>query len=260
MVAGEVVGARRGVAGADIARRIRHRRPDSPSPARTGTLGRDREQAQEASSVRPDQRPTPRAPARRRAGTRPPRSRSTAPTSATRSRSTLMRGADRRARGRRRGPRRGSSSCAATAPPSRRATTSPSWSTARSRPSARLFDTCARLMKTVQRDPAAGHRAGARHRDRGRLPARRHLRPRGRGRRRALRHARRADRALLLDADGAAHARDRPQARAGDAAHRRAHRRGDRADWGLVNRRRAARRARRRGRRASSSGSPSPAR
>ena len=74
---------------------------------------------------------------------------------------------------------------------------------------------------------------------------------------RALRHARREDRAVLLDADGAAVARDRPQARARDAPDRR--RRSTpprRCEWGLVNRVVAGRRARRDGRRRSSTRSP----
>ena len=83
------------------------------------------------------------------------------------------------------------------------------------------------------RAAAAGDRAGAGRRDRGRLPARRRLRPRGRGRHRHLRHARRAHRPLLLHADGAARPRHRPQARARDAAHRRAGRRGRRRSPGV---------------------------
>ena len=86
-------------------------------------------------------------------------------------------------------------------------------------------------------DPAAGDRAGARHRHRRRLPARRDLRPRRRRRGGALRHAGRQDRPLLLDADGRAQPRGRAQEGDGDAADRRADRRARRAAAGLVNQR-----------------------
>ena len=89
--------------------------------------------------------------------------------------------------------------------------------------------------------PAAGDRQGARHRHGRRLPARRRLRPRRRRRQRALRHARRQDRPVLLDADGPALARDRPQARARDAAHRPADRRRHGARLGPGQPRRAGR-------------------
>ena len=56
----------------------------------------------------------------------------------------------------------------------------------------------------------------------------------------ALRHARRAHRPLLLDADGRGLARRRPQARARDAAHRRADRRADGSRLGPRQPRRAA--------------------
>ena len=70
-------------------------------------------------------------------------------------------------------------------------------------------------------DSAAGHRRGRQGRDRGRLSARRRLRSRGRLDRSDVRDAGRAHRSLLQHADGGADARDRAQARDGDAAHRR---------------------------------------
>ena len=85
----------------------------------------------------------------------------------------------------------------------------------------RLFDRCVELMTDDPGDPAAGDRASARHRDRRRLPARRHLRSRPRQRRRPLCHPGREHRALLHHADGGADARHRPQARHGDADDRR---------------------------------------
>ena len=57
------------------------------------------------------------------------------------------------------------------------------------------------------------------------LPARGDLRPRRRRRQRRLRHPGREDRAVLLDAHGRGHPRDRAQARDAAAAHRRGHRR-----------------------------------
>ena len=89
-----------------------------------------------------------------------------------------------------------------------------------------------RAVRGVHRDDAAppraaaaGHRPRARRRDRGGLSAGRRVRSRGRGRHRHLRDTRRAHRPVLLDADGAAVTRDRPQAGAADAPHRRADRR-----------------------------------
>ena len=61
----------------------------------------------------------------------------------------------------------------------------------------------------------------AQRRDRRGLPARRRLRSRGRLDGSDVRDAGRSHRALLQHADGGAHARDRAQARDGDAAHRR---------------------------------------
>ena len=72
-----------------------------------------------------------------------------------------------------------------------------------------------------RRVPQAGHRRGARHRDRGRLPARRDLRSRGRGAKRTVLHAGRQHRPVLLDADGGAVAQRAAQAGDGDAAARR---------------------------------------
>src|SRR4051794_28400903 len=94
---------------------------------------------------------------------------------------------------------------------------------------------------------AARDRARARGRDRGRLPARGGLRSRRRRGGRALRDAGRADRPLLHDADGAAVPRDRPQARAADAAHRGPDRRADGPRLGTDQRRRPRGGARRRG-------------
>ena len=93
---------------------------------------------------------------------------------------------------------------------------------------------------------AAGDRQGARHRDRGGLPARRRLRPRSGSDGNALRDARRQDRPVLLDADGSALPRGRAQARARAAAHRRADRRDDGVRVGADQRRRSGRGARRR--------------
>ena len=104
------------------------------------------------------------------------------------------------------------------------------------------------------RRAAAGDRARARHRHRGRLPAGRDVRSRGRRRGGHVRHARRQDRAVLLDADGRRVARRRPQAGDGDAAHRHAHRRPHRRRLGARQPRRAGRRAGRRGRRAGGQG------
>ncbi len=68
---------------------------------------------------------------------------------------------------------------------------------------------------------AAGHREGARPRDGGRLSARRHLRPRGGIHGGDLRHAGREHRRVLFHAQRRARPGGRPQARHGDAAHRR---------------------------------------
>ncbi len=84
-----------------------------------------------------------------------------------------------------------------------------------------VFAQCSRLMIQHRQAAEAGDRAGARRRHRGGLPAGRHLRSGGRRRRCALRHAGRQYRPVLLDADGGAVARGRPQAGDGDAAHRR---------------------------------------
>ena len=100
----------------------------------------------------------------------------------------------------------------------------------------RLFDVCTVLMETIHRVPqpviAKVHgiatAAGCQ------LVAACDLAVAANGT--ALRDARREDRPVLLDADGAALARGRPQARARAAAHRRADRRGDGARLGTVNR------------------------
>ncbi|CAA9483302.1 MAG: Enoyl-CoA hydratase, partial [uncultured Rubrobacteraceae bacterium] len=70
-------------------------------------------------------------------------------------------------------------------------------------------------------NPPARHSPGPRCGDRGRLPARRHLRPRRRLRGSTLRHARRQDRPLLLHPDGRPLPRRRPEKEHGDAPHRR---------------------------------------
>ena len=84
-----------------------------------------------------------------------------------------------------------------------------------------LFARCSRMMMTHHAAAAAGDREGARPGDRGRLSARRHLRPGRRLLRRDLRHARRQHRRLLLHARRGARPGGRPEARHGDAAHRR---------------------------------------
>ena len=90
---------------------------------------------------------------------------------------------------------------------------------------------------------AAGDRARARRRDRGRLPARRRVRPRGRVERRALRDVGHQLRAVLRDAGRAGLAQRLAQARVRDAVHRRVHRRRDRAGLGTRQQRRRRRRS-----------------
>ena len=112
----------------------------------------------------------------------------------------------------------------------------------------RLFDVCSELMETIHRVPqpviAKVHgmatAAGCQ------LVAACDLAVAADGR--TLRHSGREDRPVLLDADGAALARDRPQACAGDAAHRPADHRRHRARLGAGQSRRPGGRARRRGR------------
>jgi len=76
----------------------------------------------------------------------------------------------------------------------------------------RLFDACTEFDGEDPPRPAAGDREGARHRNRRGMSARRRVRSRGCGRRRTVRDTRSQDRALLLDADGSALARDRQEA------------------------------------------------
>ncbi len=84
----------------------------------------------------------------------------------------------------------------------------------------RLFDACTVMMEAIHKVPqpviAKVHGSGVR----GRLPARRRLRPRRRRRGDAVRHPRREDRPLLFDADGSGVAGGRAQARARAPAHR----------------------------------------
>ena len=88
------------------------------------------------------------------------------------------------------------------------------------------------------RHSAARDRQGRRRRDGRGLPTRGRLRPRRRVRGRVVRHARGEDRTVLLHADGAADARDRPSTRTAHAAHRPAGRRAHRARLGSGERRR----------------------
>ena len=88
-----------------------------------------------------------------------------------------------------------------------------------------LFARCAKLMLTIVNLPQPVIAAVDGRRDRGRLPARRELRPRGRRPSCGLRDARRRYRPVLLDADGRAHAQCPAQGGDGDASHRREGRR-----------------------------------
>ena len=99
-----------------------------------------------------------------------------------------------------------------------------------------LMDTCSAMMQAIVHLPKPVIARGARHRDRGRLPAGRKLRPRGRLERAQVRDPRRQYRPVLLDPDGRAVAQRRAQARDGDAAHRRPDSADDARRIGLVNR------------------------
>jgi hypothetical protein len=99
-----------------------------------------------------------------------------------------------------------------------------------------LFEICTEMMDTVQADPPAGGRQGARAGHRRGLPARRHLRPRRGGRERRLRDPRRQGRLfchtpLVAVARNIGRKRALEMALTGDPidAHTA-------ADWGLVNR------------------------
>ena len=113
----------------------------------------------------------------------------------------------------------------------------------------RLFDVCIELMETIHRVPqpviAKVHGSRPRRAASWSPPATSPSPPTKR-----VRDTRRQDRPLLLDADGAALARDRPQAGARAAPHRRAHLRRHGTRLGARQPRRPARRARRRRRRA----------
>ena len=90
-----------------------------------------------------------------------------------------------------------------------------------------IFDTCVGLMARMIATPQPVIAEVGEDGDRCRLSARRGLRPGGCVHPSDLRDARRAHRLVLQHADGCADARDRAQARDGDAADRRSDRRAD---------------------------------